>query len=282
MSDSHSTFGSSVKPLGKLYPARGGGNSVNSDSSLYLDEQHSDSFGADLLSIALIGPDEDRRKAVASALAGCQGGEIREFFSYPASLDDVPKLLEQHFDIIVIDLDSQPEYALELVESICASAHGDGDGLFGEDRRGAAGALHAGGRARVSHPALRAKYHGRGSGPGGGPPSGDSPAAAKKAGGRLLVFLGAKGGDGVTTLACNFAVSLAQESEPKHAADRSGSAAGRCRAEPGRGGRILDHQRAAERQPAGFGLSLQAAGQAQLGRFGAGCAGQVSPVSGHQ
>ncbi len=35
---------------------------------------------------------------------------------------------------------------------------------------------------------------------------------AKKVGGRLEVFLGAKGGDGVTTLACNFAVSLAQES----------------------------------------------------------------------
>jgi pilus assembly protein CpaE len=35
----------------------------------------------------------------------------------------------------------------------------------------------------------------------------------KKASGRLLAFLGAKGGDGVTTLACNFAVSLAQESD---------------------------------------------------------------------
>jgi pilus assembly protein CpaE len=34
----------------------------------------------------------------------------------------------------------------------------------------------------------------------------------RKTGGRLLVFLGAKGGAGVTTLACNFAVSLAQES----------------------------------------------------------------------
>jgi pilus assembly protein CpaE len=34
----------------------------------------------------------------------------------------------------------------------------------------------------------------------------------KKAGGKLLVFLGAKGGAGVTTLACNFAVSLAKES----------------------------------------------------------------------
>jgi pilus assembly protein CpaE len=36
--------------------------------------------------------------------------------------------------------------------------------------------------------------------------------AARKTRGRLLVFLGAKGGAGVTTLACNFAVALAQES----------------------------------------------------------------------
>jgi pilus assembly protein CpaE len=61
-----------------------------------------------VLSIALIGPDEERRKAAATALAGCQGGEIREFSSYPPSLDDVPKLLEQHYDVIIIDLDSHP------------------------------------------------------------------------------------------------------------------------------------------------------------------------------
>ncbi|MFZ1083824.1 MAG: AAA family ATPase, partial [Terracidiphilus sp.] len=35
---------------------------------------------------------------------------------------------------------------------------------------------------------------------------------SKKTGGKLLAFLGAKGGDGVTTLACNFAVSMAKES----------------------------------------------------------------------
>jgi len=34
----------------------------------------------------------------------------------------------------------------------------------------------------------------------------------KKTGGKLMAFLGAKGGDGVTTLACNFAVSMAKES----------------------------------------------------------------------
>jgi pilus assembly protein CpaE len=35
----------------------------------------------------------------------------------------------------------------------------------------------------------------------------------KKTRGKVFVFLGAKGGTGVTTLACNFAVSLAQESK---------------------------------------------------------------------
>jgi len=37
----------------------------------------------------------------------------------------------------------------------------------------------------------------------------------KKTNGKLLVFLSAKGGSGVTTLACNFAVSLAQDSGQK-------------------------------------------------------------------
>jgi pilus assembly protein CpaE len=37
----------------------------------------------------------------------------------------------------------------------------------------------------------------------------------KKTDGRLLVFLSAKGGSGVTTLACNYAVSLAEESGQK-------------------------------------------------------------------
>jgi pilus assembly protein CpaE len=185
---------------------------VNSDSSLYLDEQRSDSFGADLLSIALIGPDKDRRKAVAGALAERRGGETREFFSYPASLDDVPKLLEPHFDIIIIDLDSQPEYALELIESFCAntpatvmvySERTDAELLVRCMRAGAREFLTLPLAENIMPEALARAAARR---------SAIRPATAKKAVGRLLVFLGAKGGDGVTTLACNFAVSLAQES----------------------------------------------------------------------
>ena len=118
MSNSESSYHFSTNSQEQSYAA-GGNNPVNSDSSPYLDDQYPDSLGGDALSIALIGPDEDRRRAAVTAIAECHSGEIREFSTYPPSLDDVPKLLEQHYDVIMIDLDSHPEYALELVESMC-------------------------------------------------------------------------------------------------------------------------------------------------------------------
>ena len=175
MTDSPSTYSFLDNPQGK-YRASGGSNPVNSDTSPYLDDQYPDSLGADLLSIALIGPDEGRRKAAATALAGCQGGEIREFSSYPPSLDDVPKLLEQHYDVIIIDLDSHPEYALELVESICANGASTVMVYSAEGRLRAAGALHAGRSARVSHLAVYSQHDGRSAGAGLGAPAGDTPA----------------------------------------------------------------------------------------------------------
>jgi Flp pilus assembly CpaE family ATPase len=208
MSNWQSSYRSSGNPQGKLQTS-GGGNPVNSESSSYLDDQYPDSLGGNVLSIALIGPDEERRKAAVTALAGCHGGEIREFSTYPPSLDDVPRLLEQHYDVIIIDLDSHPEYALELVESICAngtatvmvySVKADSELLVRCMRAGAREFLTLPfAQSTMAEALVRA--------------SARRPAAhlPKKTGGRLMVFLGAKGGDGVTTLACNFAVALARE-----------------------------------------------------------------------
>jgi hypothetical protein len=80
------------------------------------------------------------------------------------------RLLEQRNDVIIIDLDSNPEYALELVESICANGAATVMVYSVEGRSGPAGALHARRRPRVSHPALRAQHHGRSAGAGRGPP----------------------------------------------------------------------------------------------------------------
>ncbi|MGA2652479.1 MAG: AAA family ATPase [Terracidiphilus sp.] len=201
------SFRFEVNPQGKL-SAAGSINSVNPDFNPNLDTQYPDSFDSDALSIALIGPDEERRKAAAIALAGCQAGGFREFSSYPPSLDDVPRLLELQYDVIILDLDPNPEYALELVESICGksaatvmiySAKADPDLLVRCMRAGAREFLTLPfSHNTVAEALVRA--------------SARRPArAARKAGGRLLVFFGAKGGSGVTTVACNFAVALAQE-----------------------------------------------------------------------
>ena len=185
---------------------------MGSGLSPNFDTKYPDSIGNGALSVALIGPDEGRRKALSGALAECPGAQVREFSSYPTSLDEVPRLLKQYYDIIMIDLDSNREFALELVESICAtdsatvmvySEQADRDGVFRSMRAGAREFLtppfdqSALAEALVRASAiLRPKI---------------SP--VKKAGGKLLVFLGSKGGSGVTTIACNFAIALAQDSE---------------------------------------------------------------------
>ena len=91
---SHTTYEFEVNQRGNHQAARSG-NSVNSESTEHLDTLSPSSLGADVLSIALIGPDEERRKAAANALAGYPNVEIREYPVYPSSLDDVPRLLEQ-------------------------------------------------------------------------------------------------------------------------------------------------------------------------------------------
>jgi pilus assembly protein CpaE len=173
-----------------------------------------DSFGADVLSVAVIGPEQQGRMAVAKAVSGFNPGVVREFSSYP-QLDDLPKMLKSDFDVIIVELDTNPEHALDLVEHICGqisatvmvySAHTDSELLVRCMRAGAREFLiqpiapstitEAMVRASVRRPAHR---------------------PTKQAGGKLLVFLGAKGGCGVSTLAANFAVALTQGSHQRTA-----------------------------------------------------------------
>ncbi|MGO9776493.1 MAG: transposase [Terracidiphilus sp.] len=161
------------------------------------------------LYVAVISPDTQRRNAALRALGDCHTVTIQEFLSYPADLDSAPRTLNREFDIVLVDLDTTPKQALNLVESISVrglaiamvySAQADPDLLLRAMRVGAREFLTlpfnpgAMADALIRASALRSVTR-----------------PQVKADGRLLVFLGAKGGSGVTTLACNYAVSLAQD-----------------------------------------------------------------------
>ena len=172
--------------------------------------QLSDSLGAEVLTVALIGPQDQGRKQLARALAGPQASVAKVIAAYTEQ-DDVPRLLAEDYDVIIVELDSNPEHALELVEAICGgststvmvySAHSDSEMLVRCMRAGAREYLtqpiapstlaEALIRASVRRPARRNN---------------------RKALGKLLVFGSAKGGSGSTTISSNFAVALAKASE---------------------------------------------------------------------
>jgi len=172
--------------------------------------QITDSSVAIQLSVALIDANDQHRREVANALAGFQGTTVREYSAFPASLDDLPLMMEKRYDAVIIGLDSDPEYAFDVVESLCDNnsatvmVYSEQAQLEQAIRFMRAGAREyltlplahadmAGALARVSisHSAIT---HG------------------KRISRKMFVFLGVKGGCGVTTISSNFAVALAQVS----------------------------------------------------------------------
>ncbi len=174
--------------------------------------QDADALGTNLLSVAVIGPEERRRAALAAALAGPLCGVRREFPFYP-DLEQLQKMLDQNFDLVIVDLDSNPETALDLVENICAessatvmvySAQVDSELMIRCMRAGAREFLtEPFDQSKIAESLVRASARRA------------ALRVTKKADGRVSVFWGAKGGSGVTTLASIFALWLARESGKK-------------------------------------------------------------------
>jgi pilus assembly protein CpaE len=171
--------------------------------------QDPDLLDQTVLKLALIGPHEQRRRTVASALSTSHAAVVREYSTYPPSLKDVPRLLEQGFDAVIIDMESDPEYALSLVEEVASNGQATVIVYAARvDPNWIVRAMRAGAREFLSDPidqsALAEALARAGS-------RRSTPRVQQKTGGKLLVFLGGKGGSGVTTVACNFAVALVQD-----------------------------------------------------------------------
>ena len=170
--------------------------------------RETESLSMSALSVVLIGPQEDRRRAVAKALAGPQAIIARELARYP-EVEELPELIEADYDVVIIDLDPNPEQALDVVESLCGGNKSITVMVHAErvDSELLVRCMRAGAREFLTEPLLpsalgealvRASVRR------------DEVRRHKTASGRLLVFVGAKGGSGVTTMAGNFAVALAK------------------------------------------------------------------------
>ncbi|MGA2849996.1 MAG: AAA family ATPase [Terracidiphilus sp.] len=167
----------------------------------------------DALSIVLIGPDAGRRREIARALEAVGGVNTKEILAYPASLDELPRLLLPQPDVVIVDLDADPEYTLELVESISSFASSTVM-VFSQrsDLKMAVRCMRAGAREFLNLPVVQSDISGALARVAVRRPGA---IRARRSSGKLLAFLGSKGGCGVTTIAANFAVALAQESGRK-------------------------------------------------------------------
>jgi pilus assembly protein CpaE len=162
------------------------------------------------LSVALFGPNEQRRSAMAASLSGHPGVTVKEFSSFPFDLSDLPRFFEKKFDVVLVDVDSDPDLAFSFAETISNRGLALVMAFTAQaDVKQAIRFMRAGVREFFTLPVDRAEM-------------GEAltrawtrmpkTQTANRAEGKVFVFLGTKGGCGVTTLASNFAVTLAQES----------------------------------------------------------------------
>jgi len=160
------------------------------------------------LSAVIVSAELSRRRALAGALTKHGVKIAREFGEYPR-LDELIKVVSLDCHLVLVDLVPDVEAALNLVENlpadqaltvmVYAGGH-DPDLLMRSMRSGAREFLtHPLTAESLLEPLARASER-------------VESAQLKKATGKLLLFVSAKGGAGVTTLASNFALALQQES----------------------------------------------------------------------
>lgn len=170
-----------------------------------------DSIGSGNLSVALIGPDIRLRQTIADEIAAWGSGRIQEFSFYPSVSEGLPKMLAENYDVAIVDIESDPQRALEVVERFCLAGQTTVMVYSSAiDPLMVIRCMQAGAREFLEvplEPGVMAGALVRVSGRQRETRPTENPA------GRSLVFLGVKGGSGTTTLATNFAVSVAQETK---------------------------------------------------------------------
>jgi pilus assembly protein CpaE len=167
-------------------------------------------------SIALIGPHDGRRNALKAILSACDGIHVREFTSFPPDLEELPRTVGEEYDVVLLDVDSDPDFVFNLVERICTTTPACVMVYSAEaDVKQAVRFMRAGAREYFTLPVAPSEVAGALHRAATQPALAPAPApvhALNKTAGQVFVFLGSKGGCGVTSIAANFAVLVAQDS----------------------------------------------------------------------
>jgi pilus assembly protein CpaE len=164
-----------------------------------------------VMSVAVVDPILERRNAVASVVCGLHSNDVTPRVTSLREVADFELLISQNFDVVLLAVDGNQEAALKTIEALshagsaipmAYSGTSNDDLLIRCMRAGvrefliypfAIGVIEeAFSRARSRAQLLP---------------------DTRRVIGRAFAFVGAKGGSGVTTAACNFAISMAQESE---------------------------------------------------------------------
>jgi len=159
-------------------------------------------------SVVLISPDETSRHNLLRALEAQRVTVLREFTAYPGYAH-LPAVLDSDSDAFVVEMDSDPDIAMDLVEAICTRKPSATVMVYSASPENAkmVRSMRAGAREFLSGsipPSELREALVRAAGR-------RSERTSKKTRGKLMVFWGAKGGSGVTTLATNFAIALRME-----------------------------------------------------------------------
>src|ERR1051326_5292199 len=159
--------------------------------------------------IVLICPDEAHRRSLTQALEAQHSTIAATLTVYP-NYNHLLTLVDLDFDAAVVELDTDSDAALDVVEAICArkplatvmvyAERNNSDLLMASMRAGAREFLSGVIPPTVLVDALLRAAARR------------VESTTKKSQGKVMMFWGVKGGSGVTTLATNFAIALRRES----------------------------------------------------------------------
>src|ERR1700678_3929300 len=155
------------------------------------------------LSVALIVPDATRRRSLANVLTGLHFTIVREFNAYP-SAGDIVKVAQLDCDVVIVDLDTEIEQSIRVIENICSRNAGMTVMAYssGSDSTLMRRSMQGGAREFLTDPLLPEAINEAFTRIFSRRPAQDANQ------GKMLVFVSSKGGVGVTTLAVNFALAL--------------------------------------------------------------------------